>query len=167
MGEVIIKQLSNPTGYKFNVQTVDGEILYTLSGQAMLAIVERMLGGIVGLPNTIVMTDVRSYKKITLKKIVSFVYEKFRIYDGGNIIAEIQREKKATSKRMFMRVGELNYIATADLTAHHFSVSCDDVEIASIQKMNISLRDSYELTYDNADDALVLILLTICVDSSF
>lgn len=168
MTSFLLKQVNATLGYKFYVDGTGNENLYNLnSTSSILTILDRFIGSIISVPFTAIISNNYSNNQITFKKKFGFIFEHYKVFNGNDTIASINRGKNLFTPEVYIHSIYGNFSVKTTLMARSFDIIQDGVTVATIKKASFSLKDAYEVSNFYFDDISLLIAIAFSLDNMF
>lgn len=167
MDTILLKQATVTSGYKFYVDGSGKNNSFTLKSTSPLALLDRLIGSIIGVPFSISISQSNSSDKLILKKKLGLILENYEVLRENTKIASIKRGKKMLTPQIAINSIYGDFMIQSTAMARTFEVSKDGLIVASIKKVTFSLKDAYEITNYSFEDIQLLIGITFTLDNMF
>lgn len=101
---------------------------------------------------------------ITIKKKLGFFKSEYELYDKGNKIALLKQKLLSIKPKITTTTKDNNYSIKGDLMATNFTIYKNNIDIAQVKKVKLTLKDTYKI--DIFEDELICLSILIIIDNS-
>ncbi|MFL2060303.1 LURP-one-related/scramblase family protein [Marinilactibacillus psychrotolerans] len=162
-----LKQNLSPMGYKYSVGEINEINLYEAKSTSPLAEVDKFIGGIISIPFSINIINLKSGDELLLKTKFGVMFKNYEVLENDKVIASINTKKSLGVPKVEIDSVYGKFEIKTNIMAREFEILKEDERVASIKKVTLSLKDAYEITNINFENTDLLIAIAISVDHNF
>lgn len=152
---------------KYYVYDVNNEpYLEITSNNKLLTMVDRLLGSIFTFGNKLYIKNLDGKEIVTIKKKFGFFKEEYDFYNEKNIIASFKQHIISIKPKISIITDNDSYLVKGDLMARSFTFSKNNMDIAKVEKVLLSFKDSYKINIIEDEEEIICLSILIAIDNS-
>lgn len=140
--------------------------LEIISNNKLLTVIDRLLGGIFTFGNKLYIKSLDGKEFVTIKKKFGFFKEEYDFYSDKKIVASFKQHIVSMKPKISIISDNDRYLVKGDLMARSFTFYKNNISIATVKKVLLSIKDSYKINILNDEDEIICLAILIAIDNS-
>lgn len=167
MNNYILKQNIAFGGYEYFVEDTNNNMVYNIKSTSMITSVDKFIGGIISIPFSMTIFNKKSSDTLTLRTKLGIMFKNYEVWNKNEIIASINTKKAIGVPKIDIKSEHGKFKIHTNMMARRFDILKDEVIVASIKKVTLSLKDAYEITNIDFENTDLLIAIVVSLDNNF